>query len=75
LRIKEKFAKVMLFGGDRTIARPPEMVVEPAKGQRFIVEYRLLNGCHACERVGSARFAFDFDPNGKFIGSTLLDVQ
>jgi hypothetical protein len=75
LRIKEKFPNAMLFGGDRTITRPPEMVVEPTKGQRFIVEYRLLNGCHACERIGNARFAFDFDPNGKFLGSTLLDVQ
>jgi hypothetical protein len=75
LRIREEFPKVMLFGGDRTITRPPEMIVEPSKGQRFIVEYRLLNGCHACERVGSARFAFDFDPNGKFLDSTLLDVR
>jgi hypothetical protein len=75
LRIKEQFPKVMLFGGDRTITHPPEMVVEPTKGQRFIVEYRLLNGCHACERVGRARFAFDFDPNGKFLDSTLLDVR
>ena len=75
LRIREKFPNVMLFGGDRTITRPPEMIVEPTKGQRFIFEYRLLNGCHACERVGRARFAFDFDPNGKFLGSTLLDVR
>jgi hypothetical protein len=75
LRIKEEFPNVMLFGGDRTINRPPEMIVEPTKGQRFIVEYRLLNGCHACERVGSAEFAFDFDPNGKFLDSTLLDVR
>ncbi len=75
LRIREKFPNVMLFGGDRTITRPPEMIVEPTKGQRFIVDYRLLNGCHACERVGRVRFAFDFDPNGKFFGSTLLDVR
>jgi hypothetical protein len=75
LRIREEFPNVMLFGGDRTITRPPEMIMEPTKGQRFILEYRLLNGCHACERVGSARFAFDFDPNGKFLDSTLLDVR
>ncbi|MGO9569796.1 MAG: hypothetical protein ACLP5H_19865 [Desulfomonilaceae bacterium] len=75
LRIREKFPNVMLFGGDRTITRPPEMNVQPTKGQRFVVEYRLLNGCHACERVGRAWFAFDFDANGKFLGSTLLDVQ
>ena len=74
LRIREEFPKVILFGGDRTTGRPPDMIVEPTKWQRFIVEYRLLNGCRACESVGRARFAFDFDPNGKFLGPTLLDV-
>jgi hypothetical protein len=74
-RLRSKFPNVMLFGGDRTITSPPQMIVRPSKGQRFVVEYRLLNGCRACERVGSARFAFDFDANGKFLGSTLLDVQ
>lgn len=75
LRIKEKYPKVMLFGGDRTIKRPPEIIARPDKGQRFIVTYRLLNGCHACERVGKAKFAFDFDAKGKFLGATLLDVK
>ncbi len=75
LELKEKFPRIMLFGGDRTITRPPEMIGLPTKGQRFIFQYRLLNGCHACERVGRARFAFDFDVNGKFVGSTLLDVE
>lgn len=75
LDLKEKFPKIMLFGGDRSITRPPEMIGLPTKGQRFIIQYRLLNGCHACERVGRARFAFDFDVNGKFVGSTLLDVE
>ena len=65
----------MLFGGDRSITQPPKMIVQSGKGQRFVVEYRLLNGCHACERVGRARFAFDFDAEGKFLGSTLLDVR
>jgi hypothetical protein len=75
LRVKEKYPKVMLFGGDRTIKRPPEMIARPKKGQRFVVSYRLLNGCHACERLGRARFAFDFDKKGKFLGATLLDVK
>jgi len=75
LGIKERFPNVMLFGGDRTMTRPPAMVVQPNQGQRFIVDYRLLNGCRACERVGRATFAFDFDANGKFLGSTLLDVK
>jgi hypothetical protein len=75
LRIKEKFPKVMLFGGDRSLKQPPKMIALSGKGQRFVVEYRLLNGCHACERVGGAQFAFDFDADGKFLGTTLLDVQ
>jgi hypothetical protein len=75
LSLKEKFPNIMLFGGDRDVAKPPEMLVLPTKGQRFVVEYRLLNGCHACERIGGARFAFDFAPDGTFLGSTLLDVQ
>jgi hypothetical protein len=75
LRIKERFPKVMLFGGDRSITQPPKMIVQSGKGQRFVVDYRLLNGCHACERVGRARFAFDFDADGKFLGSTLIEVQ
>ncbi len=75
LRIKEKFPKVMLFGGDRSLKQPPKMIALSGKGQRFVVEYRLLNGCHACERVGGAQFAFDFDADGKFLGTTLLEVQ
>ena len=75
LGLKEKFPKIMLFGGDRTMTRPPEMIGLPSKGQRFIVEYRLLNGCHACERVGRVKFAFDFDADGKFLGSDLLEVE
>jgi hypothetical protein len=73
--LKEKYSKILLFGGDRDITQPPEMIILPDKGQRFIVGYRLLNGCHACEQVGSVRFSFDFKPDGTFLGSTLVDVQ
>jgi hypothetical protein len=93
-RIKKKYPKVMLFGGDRTLEDPPEMqfhvrVILPfggpgiswneisrsPKGQRFVVTYRLLNGCHACERLGQARFEFRFDAEGKLLGTALLDVK
>ena len=74
-RTKEKFPNVMLFGGARSLKQPPKMIVQSGKGQRFSVEYRLLNGCHACERVGRAWFAFGFDGEGKFLGTTLLEVQ
>jgi hypothetical protein len=81
LRIKEKYPKVMLFGGDRTAERPPQMqtsmplfIEGKFKRQHFDVNYRLLNGCHACEEVGWATFAFDFDAEGSFLGARLVDV-
>lgn len=43
--------------------------------QRFVVAYRILNGCHACELLGSAKVAFDFDVAGKFLGTELLQVE
>jgi hypothetical protein len=75
LRIKEKFPNVMLFGGDRSLKQPPKMIALSGKGQRFVVGYRLLNGCHACERVGGAQFAFDFDAESKFLVTTLLEAR
>jgi predicted secreted protein len=36
--------------------------------------YLLRNGCHACEKVGSAVFAFDFDTGGTFLGTRLMMV-
>jgi hypothetical protein len=79
LRIKDKYPKVMLFGGDRMMERPPQMQTSMAifgksKRQEFDVNYRLLNGCHACEEVGWATFAFDFDAEGNFLGAKLLGV-
>lgn len=43
--------------------------------QRFVVSYRILNSCHACELLGLAKVAFDFDGSGKFLGTELLDVE
>lgn len=52
-----------LFGG-----------VEPTAdgGQRFLFNYPLVNGCHACDLVGWAQVAFDFDATGNFLSMTLL---
>ncbi len=75
LLLKKKFPKVMLFPGDRSRTLPPKVIRLPTEGQRFIVKYKLLNGCHACEPVGQAEFSFDFDPTGKFLGTQLQHVE
>jgi hypothetical protein len=74
-RLKEKYPNIMVFPGDRTQRAPPEVVRRPGEELRFVVEYKLLDGCHACEQVGKARFGWDFNSGGKFVGTTLLDVN
>jgi hypothetical protein len=66
---------VDIFPGDRGGTTYPEVEVLPQGGQRFIVSYYLLKGCHACSRLGTARFAFDFDSAGKFLGTRFLRVR
>ncbi len=46
-----------------------------AGGQRFIVVYRLRDGCHACKTLGYARVGFDLDAGGKFLGTRVVDVR
>ena len=48
--------------------------VSPEGGQRFIFDYRLLNGCHACAILGLARYAFDFAPDGTFANARYLSI-
>ena len=44
-------------------------------GRQFTVRYRLLNGCHACELAGYARYAFKFDESGRFAGTEYLGLE
>lgn len=68
------FPKVAIWPGDRWGADCIQP--DPLKDkQRFVVAYRLLNGCHACELLGSAGVAFDFDRAGKFLGTELLGIE
>ncbi len=46
----------------------------PSGGQRFVFKYNILNGCHACDLVGIARFAFIFDSHGDYAGASVLDA-
>jgi len=43
-----------------------------AGGTEFIVTYPLINGCHACQHVGLARFGWDFDASGKFLRTVYI---
>lgn len=74
LKILDSFPDAAVWPGDRFHFDRPKCEALPNGGQRFIVQYLLKNGCHACENVGSVDFAFDFDRQGNFIGTRLVRV-
>jgi hypothetical protein len=63
LVLGQKYPNLLLWAGQNNSENMEQL---PQGGQRFIFSYALLNGCHACERAGYARVAFDFNGAGQF---------
>ena len=40
-------------------------LAHPDGAQRFIFQFNIVNGCHACGTGFVSRFAFDFGPDGQ----------
>jgi hypothetical protein len=75
LALAASYPSVSLWPGDRTDRRTVIAGTTPGGGQRFLAEYLLLNGCHACARIAFARFAFDFDADGKLSEIKFIEVR
>ena len=69
--LARQFPQIELWGNPRGFT----MQRLPPRGQRFVIQYVLLNGCHACEVAGYAHVAFDFDGLGAFMGIKLLRLS
>jgi predicted secreted protein len=72
--LAKRYPNISLWPGDRYGTDTPGAEPLAKRGLRFYVGYLLRNGCHACEKVGSAVFAFDFDAGGTFLGTRLMMV-
>lgn len=71
--IKKKFPQTDIWPGDRSAKDLwPRTQPLPGGGTEFIVSYPLINGCHACDHVGLARFSWQFDANGKFLRTVYI---
>jgi len=71
--VKQKFPQSDIWPGDRSGSAPwPRIQPMPPGRTEFIVTYPLINGCHACQHVGLARFGWDFDASGKFLGTVYI---
>ena len=70
--VKRNYPQMELWPGDRSANPWPKVQPLPGGGTQFLVTYPLINGCHACEHVGFARFGWNFEANGKFLGTTFI---
>ncbi|MGH7116031.1 MAG: hypothetical protein ACREE9_16265 [Stellaceae bacterium] len=70
LQIYHNHRNVTFWQGERGAAGP--QVAQ--NGREFVVGYLLRNLCHACAIIGQVRYAFDFDAQGKFLGTRLVSV-
>ncbi len=74
-KIFKKYPNVDIWPGDRSGTNYPQYNHLSNNGIRLIANYQLHNSCHACEVIGYANFAFDFDRSGKFLGVKVIDVE
>jgi hypothetical protein len=72
--LKAQFPNVDIWPGDRDGNMWPNAQAGPNGGIQFTVSYPLINGCHACARAGFALFNWNFDAQGKFLGTTFLGL-
>jgi hypothetical protein len=72
--LKNQFPKVDLWPGDRNGTTWPNSQAGPNGGTQFVLSYPLLNGCHACARAGFALFTWNFDAQGKFLGTSFMGL-
>ena len=71
--IKKQYPQTDVWPGDRSGTNPwPRTQSLPNGGTEFVVNYLLINGCHACQRTGIARFGWDFDASGKFLKTVFI---
>ena len=72
--IKTNYPQADIWPGDRSGDNWPPVKPLPAGGERIVVEYPIINGCHACRHVGLALFGWDFDAQGKFLRTTYIPM-
>lgn len=75
VQLARKFPNISIWPGDRNSSKDISAETSPGGGQRFILGYRLLDGCHACQLLGYAKFAFQFDGLGNFTSIKLIGVE
>jgi hypothetical protein len=71
-KLAKRYKDLTLWPSDRFSYNLPTVEEPRGGGQWFAVEYLLKDGCHACKDVAIARFGFDFNTKGKFLGAKFI---
>jgi hypothetical protein len=74
-KLKRRFPDIMFWGGNRQEKENILKEALPEDGVRLAFIYRFLKGCRACQVLGNAWIAFDFDKDGTFKGTKLLRTK
>jgi hypothetical protein len=69
-----QFPKATVWPGDRDGTTWPNSNTNSEGGPSFTLGYPMLNGCHACQKVGDVMFNWKFGPTGKFLGTTFMGM-
>lgn len=70
----ERMPQISIWPGDRDGTSFVSTKRLPMGGVRITIPYTLRNGCRACDQLGSAIFAFDFERSGRYLGTRLMGV-
>ncbi len=69
-----RYPRLAIFPGPRSVDAIAT-VPGPEGATTFRVAFVLVDGCHACERVGALRLDFDFDASARFAGTRIASVR
>jgi predicted secreted protein len=71
----KQFPRCTVWPGDRHDTNVPSPESSTNNWQDFKFNYILLDGCHACARIGEAVASFRFDSSGRFRETRVLAIR
>jgi hypothetical protein len=72
--LQKQYPKVDIYPGDRDGRTYPDSQPGSNGGLQYILVYPLRNGCPNCANAGSAMFTWNFDMDGKFLGTSFMGL-
>jgi hypothetical protein len=72
--LQGQFPNLTLWPGDRDGKTWPNSQTGAKGGLQFVIGYPLRNGCETCAHAGFALFTWNFNPDGRFMGTSFMGM-